>query len=65
MSIRMRVIHAKVVAKQWFKAHTPHMLAAVSTMAIIAVGVMWASESLANFLDKEFIQPTVAINLTK
>lgn len=59
MTIKMWLRTKKYDAKVWLKAHTVHFIAIFSTLALAGILVWLGSQALANFIDKEFIAPTV------
>jgi hypothetical protein len=65
MTFKMKITHYKYQFKTWLKSKIPHIIAIVSTSLLLALGVYLGSHALANFIDKEFIAPTIAVNFTK
>jgi hypothetical protein len=67
MTIKMKIKHYKYEIKQWISEHKALITAVISTSLLAAMIIYSGSQMLANFIDKEFIQPAVAkeINLNK
>lgn len=59
MNIRLWLRVKKYDAKKWLKAHTAHIIATISTLALAGILVWLGSVELTKFIDKEFIAPTV------
>ena len=59
MSIRMWFTTKKYNTKVWLKNHTAHIIATISTLALAGLLVWIGSNALTEFIDKEFIAPTV------
>lgn len=64
MTIKLWFGHKKYVVKKWVREHKPHIIATVSLALLTAITVYLSSQALANFLDKEFIQPSIAQELS-
>lgn len=45
--------------KKWLSDHTSHIIATISTICLAAILVYLGSQALANFIDREFIQPGI------
>lgn len=60
MTIRMWLRSKKYNAKVWVKNHKAHIIATISTIALAGLLVWMGSNALAEFIDKEFIAPTIA-----
>ena len=59
MKIKMWLRTKKYNMKMWLKYHTAHIIATISTLALAGILVWLGSQALADFIDKEFISPTV------
>lgn len=59
MKIRMWLRSKKYNAKVWVSNHKAHIVATLSTLALAGLLVWMGSQALANFIDKEFIAPTI------
>jgi len=59
MTIKMWLRTKKYDAKVWLKGHRVHFIAIFSTLALAGILVWLGSQALANFIDKEFIAPTI------
>lgn len=46
--------------KKWLSDHKAHIIATFSTLALAAILVWLGSQALTNFIDKEFIAPSIA-----
>ena len=64
MKIRMWLRSKKYNAKVWVKNHTAHIVATISTLALAGLLVWMGSNALADFIDKEFIAPTIQTQTT-
>lgn len=59
MNIRLWLRVKKYDAKKWLKVHTAHIIATISTIALAGILVWLGSQALTDFIDKEFIAPTI------